>query len=278
MPDIPNRRLVLKETTHQRQLFREALVEGIQLEMLLIPGGTFLMGSAKDELGSYDDEYPQHEVTVPPVFMSRTPITQAQWRLVAGYPQVNQDLTSDPSNFKGDTRPVEQVNWNEAQEFCARLSARTRRTYRLPTEAEWEYACRAGTKTPFHFGETLSDELANYRATETFGRGIPGEDRAETTDVASFPPNAFGLHDMHGNVWEWCEDDWHSNYDDAPTDGSAWLDKDVNKDKSKLLRGGSWLAIPRNCRSACRNYGSREDRYHDFGFRVCCVPPRAFFS
>ena len=274
MPDIPNRRLVLKETTHQRQLFREALVEGIQLEMLLIPGGTFLMGSADDEPGSYDDEYPQHEVTVPPVFMSRTPITQAQWRLVAGYPQVNQDLTSDPSNFKGDTRPVEQVNWNEAQEFCARLSARTRRTYRLPTEAEWEYACRAGTTTPFHFGETLSDELANYRATETFGRGIPGEYRAETTDVASFPPNAFGLHDMHGNVWEWCEDDWHDNYDSAPKDGGAWLDKD----KGTLLRGGSWLYGPGDCRSAFRSGESREYRNNNLGFRVCCVPPRAFFS
>ena len=276
MPDIPNRRLVLKETTHQRQLFREALVKGIQLEMLLIPGGTFLMGSAKDELGSYDDEYPQHDVTVPPVFMSRTPITQAQWRVVAGYPQVNQDLTSDPSNFKGGNRPVERVSWTEAQEFCARLSARTRRTYRLPTEAEWEYACRAGTTTPFHFGETLSDELANYSATETFGRGIPGEYRAETTDVTSFPPNAFGLHDMHGNVWEWCEDDWHDNYDSAPKDGSAWLDKNINKDK--LLRGGSWNYFPRLCRSAYRYNGSREDRGDYVGFRVCCVPPRAFFS
>lgn len=272
MPDIPNRRLVLKETTHQRQLFREALVEGIQLEMLLIPGGIFLMGSADGEPGSYGDEYPQHDVTVPPVFMSRTPITQAQWRLVAGYPQVNQDLTSDPSNFKGDTRPVEQVNWNEAQEFCARLSARTRRTYRLPTEAEWEYACRAGTTTPFHFGETLSDELANYRARETFGRGIPGEYRAETTDVASFPPNAFGLHDMHGNVWEWCEDDWHDNYDGAPKDGSAWLDSDTNKDKNKLLRGGFWDCIPGSCRSACRVNLSRGDRNDGLGFRVCCVP------
>jgi formylglycine-generating enzyme required for sulfatase activity len=278
MPDTPTRRLVLKETTYQRQLFREPLADGIQLEMLLIPGGTYLMGSAASEPGSYETEYPQHDVTVPPVFMSRTPITQAQWRVVAGYPQVNQELDSDPSDFKGDNRPVEQVSWTDTQEFCARLTAHTRRTYRLPTEAEWEYACRAGSTTPFHYGETLSDELANYQATETFGRGIPGEYRAETTDVASFPPNAFGLHDMHGNVLEWCEDDWHDNYDGAPTDGSAWLDSDTEEDKDKLLRGGSWYDGPRDCRSAFRYNDSRGNRDVDFGFRVCCVPPRAFFS
>ncbi len=278
MPDTPRRRLVLKETTYQRQLFREPLADGIHLEMLLIPGGTVFMGSADGEPGSYDDEYPQHDVTVPPVFMSRTAITQAQWRVVAGYAPVNQDLTAAPSRFKGDNRPFEQVSWDDAQEFCARLSTRTRCTYRLPSEAEWEYACRAGSTTPFHYGETLSDELANYRATETFGRGIPGEHRKETTDVASFPPNAFGLHDMHGNVWEWCEDDWHSNYNGAPTDGSAWLDSDTEEDKDKLLRGGSWINPPRLCRSAYRYSYSRENRLIRIGFRVCCVPPRAFFS
>jgi formylglycine-generating enzyme required for sulfatase activity len=278
----PPRRLVLQRRVHRNQFFREPLTDSIALAMVLIPGGSFLMGSPETELDNYESEQPLHEVMVPQFFIARTPITQAQWRVVAGLPQVEQELDPNPSNFKGDNRPVERVIWDDATEFCQRLSQATGRTYRLPTEAEWEYACRAGTTTPFHFGETLGDELVNYQAEdeklgaplykEVYGRGIRGKYRRETTDVGSFPANAFGLYDMHGNVWEWCEDDWHASYEGAPTDGSAWVEAD-RTETDRLLRGGSWANAPRNCRSASRNLLSRGLRGEDVGFRVCCEPP-----
>jgi formylglycine-generating enzyme required for sulfatase activity len=124
------------------------------------------------------------------------------------------------------------------------LSKATGREYRLPSEAEWEYACRAGTTTPFHFGETITTDLANYNGNYTYGSGSKGQYRKQTTDVGSFPANAFGLHDMHGNVWEWCQDTWHENYNGAPTDGSAWVDENANQNRM-ILRGGSWYNNPR---------------------------------
>ena len=183
------------------------------------------MGSPEDEKGRDEDESPQHRVTVSTFFISRYPVTQAQWQAIASLDKVDIDLKADPSRFKGDNRPVEQVNWYDAVEFCARLSRETGREYILPSEAEWEYACRAGTTTPFHFGETITTDLANYNGNYTYGSGPKGVYREETTPVGSFSPNAFGLSDMHGNVWEWCEDNWHNNYEGAPTDGSAWLEK-----------------------------------------------------
>jgi formylglycine-generating enzyme required for sulfatase activity len=239
------------------QGFVEDFGNGVVLDLVQIPGGTFLMGSPESELDRYDDET-LHEVTIAPFLLGRYTITQAQWRLVAGLPQVNRELNLEPSYFKGDDRPVEQVSWEDAVEFCDRLSQHTNREYRLPSEAEWEYACRAGTTTPFHFGETIATDLANYKGTY----------RGETTSVGSFPANAFGLHDMHGNVWEWCEDHWHGNYDGAPTDGSAWLTEDKNT--SRLLRGGSWNSNPDKCRSAFRDHGSLGDQYSCIGFRVAC--------
>ncbi|WP_416666315.1 formylglycine-generating enzyme family protein [Egbenema bharatensis] len=261
----------------------------IQLDLMLIPGDTFTMGSPEDELGRWDDEGPQHQVTVSTFLMGRYPITQAQWRTIATRTdlKVKQDLDPDPSDFKGDAgeasrnenRPVENVSWYEAVEFCDRLSRLTGHTYRLPTEAEWEYACRAGTETPFHFGETTTTALANYRGQDdeddpgeypgNYGRGPKGEYRETTTPVNYFDPlaNSFGLCDMHGNVWEWCQDHWHDNYEGAPTDGSAWLTEE--DEASRVHRGGSWNYRPRNCRSACRYYypGSR---YNIIGFRVVC--------
>ncbi|MFM6342595.1 MAG: formylglycine-generating enzyme family protein, partial [Dolichospermum sp.] len=197
------------------------------------------------------------------------PITQAQWQAVAALPQVNQELKPNPSRFKGANRPVEQVSWHDAVEFCARLSNYTKRPYRLPSEAEWEYACRAGTTTPFHFGETMTTDLANYNGNYTYGDGSKGVYREETTEVGSFKiANEFGLYDMHGNVWEWCQDDWHNNYEGAPTDGSAWISNNTKSDK--LLRGGCWYGNPANCRSASRNYvDAGFDRYNS-GFRVVC--------
>jgi formylglycine-generating enzyme required for sulfatase activity len=253
-----------------KNIFVEDLGNGVILEMAAIPGGTFIMGSPPEELGHQKYESPQHSVTVQPFFMGKYQVTQAQWRFVAQLAQVNRELEQDPSNFKGDNRPVEQVSWEDAVEFCDRLSQYTGRTYRLPSEAEWEYACRAGTTTPFHFGETITTDLANYDGNSTYGNGVKGVYRKETTEVGSFGvANNFGLYDMHGNVWEWCQDNWHSNYEGAPTDGNAWLDNEESSDR-KLLRGGSWLNNARHCRSAFRDRLSRDIRFYFYGFRVVC--------
>jgi formylglycine-generating enzyme required for sulfatase activity len=246
----------------------EDLGNKISLELVEIPDGEFWMGSPEEEEGSYSDERPRHQFKVSPFLIGKYPVTQAQWRAVASLTQVERDLNLDPSYFKGDSRPVECVTWYEAVEFCERLSRLSQEKgkgyqYRLPSEAEWEYACRAGTETPFHFGKKISRALANY---------IEGA-RGRTTTVRRFQvANSYGLYDMHGNVWEWCEDDWHDNYEGAPTDGSAWLNE---KDSQyKLLRGGSWLNIPDNCRSANRLRSFPDDRNNslDFGLRVVVSP------
>jgi formylglycine-generating enzyme required for sulfatase activity len=168
-------------------------------------------------------------------------------------------------------------SWDEATKICAVLSTLTGRTYRLPSETEWEYACRAGTTTPFHFGETITTDLANYDGTDdkenrwsgSYGKGPKGIYRRQTTPVGIFPPNAFGLYDMYGNVWEWCQDTWHNNYNGAPNDGSAWIDGNDNH----LMRGGSWLDFPKNCRSAYRNRSRSMINY--VGFRVVCEATKA---
>jgi formylglycine-generating enzyme required for sulfatase activity len=233
-----------------------------QSEMILIPGGTFLMGSSE-----ITHEGPQHEVTVSPFLMGRYPVTQVQWRAVASLPLVERELDPAPSHFKGDSRPVEQVSWFDAMEFCARLSAHTGKLYTLPSEAQWEYACRAGTTTPFHFGETITTEVVNYNDHFHYDALSEGGFRHKTTDVGSFPPNAFGLYDMHGNVWEWCLDHWHSNYKGAPADGSAWVTEGA--DNLRVRRGGSWCDFPRFCRSAFRLYDSPDLCYDSsLGFRI----------
>ena len=244
------------------------------LEMVAIPGGAFLMGSPADESEREQKrESPQHEVTIAPFFMGRYPVTQVQWRAVAAMPQIERELRSDPSRFKGDNRPVERVSWRDAVEFCSRLSAHTGRYYRLPTEAEWEYACRAGTTTPFHFGDMILTEVANFDGSYAYSDGPRGEYRGETTAVDQFGiANAFGLSDMHGNVWEWCQDKWHGNYDGAPIDGSAWLSS--GEGDLRVRRGGSWYDNPGDCRSAYRNGDFPDNRYDRIGFRVCCSAPR----
>jgi formylglycine-generating enzyme required for sulfatase activity len=261
----------------QQQAYRliEALPGDISLEMVVIPGGSFTMGSPDEEPERYNRESPQHTVTVSPFCMGRYPITQAQWRVVAAFPQVERKLNPDPSRFKGDNRPVERVSWHDAIEFCARLSARNERQYRLPSEAEWEYACRAGTTTPFHFGETITSEIANYNATRSYSDGPKGEYRQETVPVNHFGiANLFGLSDMHGNVREWCQDPWHSTYEGALTNGSFWP-----KDSSdRVRRGGSWCINPRNCRSAYRGFNVAANRLNFIGFRVCCSAPRPALS
>ncbi|MBE9118644.1 formylglycine-generating enzyme family protein [Lusitaniella coriacea LEGE 07157] len=290
-------KLVIKKQPRQAQYYVETLAEGIELEMVSIPNGTLLMGSPETELDNYDDEKPQHEVTLPSFFMGKYPITQGQWRAIAEtVEKVERELDPDPSNFKKPyeeydrwSRPVENVSWYDAVEFCQRLSKKTGREYRLPSEAEWEYACRGvrflgeGQQyPPFHFGETISTDLANYCGVEekigettysgSYGRGLKGKNREQTTPVGYFQvANGFGLYDMHGNVLEWCADPWHSNYEGAPKDESIWLSSD---NSSYVLRGGSWSSHPRYCRSAYRNHYNPDYRYSHVGFRVARSAPR----
>ncbi|MFP4650910.1 MAG: SAV_2336 N-terminal domain-related protein [Phormidium sp.] len=263
---------VIQRRQGKAEGYVEPLNNQVELEMILIPSGTFFMGAPEDEPESEDSERPQHQVTVSEFFMGHYPVTQTQWRVVASYPVVERDLDPDPSRFKGDDLPVEQVSWLDAIEFCQRLSNQTGQLYRLPSEAEWEYACRAGTQTPFYFGETLSSNLANYDGTYGYNEGPKGIYYRSTTAVRTFPTNAWGLHDMHGNVWEWCQDDWHDNYDAAPVDGTAWVNANSRINR-KVLRGGSWFADPRYCRSAIRDYFNASGYfYYGSGLRVVCVP------
>ena len=264
---------VVKKSRAQARRFVEPLTNDLALEMVAIPSGTFLMGSPENEPERFPSEGPQHEVTISDFFMGRYLVTQAQWQSVANLPQVNQGLNPNPSNFKGDDFPVENVSWYEAVEFCDRLSAHTDRAYRLPTEAEWEYACRAGTVTPFCSGDMILTEVANYNGNYAYADGSKGEYRGKTNSINEFDvANAFGLSDMHGNVWEWCQDHWHANYDGAPNDGSAWL---TNKKKAeRIRRGGSWGSYPRDCRSASRVNVTPASRNSLVGFRVSCLARR----
>jgi formylglycine-generating enzyme required for sulfatase activity len=265
--------LTLHRYRRTNKSYTEDLGDGVKLTLMLIPAGEFLMGAPKDELESEDDERPQYWVQVPQFLMGRYSVTQAQWRVVAGYPQESQKLDPDPSEFKGDNHPVENVSWEDAQEFCQRLSTKSGKTYSLPSEAQWEYACRAGTTMPFHYGEIITSDLVNFDGNYTYNDSPKGEYREQTSEVGIFPANDWGLHDMHGNVWEWCEDDYHSTYEGVPNDGSAWVDTD-RESSNRLLRGGSWADNPEYCRSACRDDDTRDYRFNIIGFRVSCVSPR----
>jgi formylglycine-generating enzyme required for sulfatase activity len=254
------------------------LGQGVTLDTVLIPGGNFLMGQTDAEKAElirqvgeedykfwYANELPQHEVTLTAFWMGKYPVTKAQYQAITGH---------YPSGLKGDNLPAWVGSWLEAMEFCDRLSAHTGKLYTLPSEAQWEYACRAGTTTPFHFGETITTDLANYDGKYTYGAGPKGIYRGTTTDVGSFPPNRFGLYDMHGNVLEWCLDHYHDSYKGAPNDGSAWIDPKANENETRILRGGSWRNSPKHCRCAFRNpnviaaFGQI-----NHGFRVVCAPP-----
>ncbi|OLT56291.1 hypothetical protein BI334_32320 [Moorena producens 3L] len=233
------------------------------MELVQLKAGKFMMGSPGDESGRDSDEGPQHQVTVPGFWMGKYQVTQQQWQAVAGYEQVKTGISTNPSNFKGQSRPVERVTWHEAKEFCARLNQKFKgqlqgRKFRLPSEAEWEYACRAGTTTRYYFGDN-SSQLGDYA-------WYDGNSGSKTHPVGQKKPNKWKLYDMMGNVWEWCEDTRHGNYDHAPVDGSAWFDNDND---NRLLRGGSWHHNSRGCRCADRNY-SPDPRYSSYGFRVVC--------
>jgi formylglycine-generating enzyme required for sulfatase activity len=274
-------KIVINKTQKTAQHYVEDLANGIGLEMVLIKSGSFMMGSLQDELERSSSESPQHLVNIQQFCIGKYPVTQAQWRAVAALPQINRKLEPEPSRFKGDKLPVESVSWYDAVEFCERLASHTKRPYRLPSEAEWEYACRAGTVTAFHFGETIITDVANYRGTDnkeynwsgSYGRGVKGIYKEQTTEVGSFGvANAFGLYDMHGNVWEWCADHWHENYAEAPTNGIPWR-YDTNDNQTMLLRGGSWYHNSLVCRSAYRFSYSPFEIYDFLGFRVACNAP-----
>jgi eukaryotic-like serine/threonine-protein kinase len=277
---LDNTGKILEQPTSSALVFQEDLGNGISLTMVKIPAGKFMMGqtvSEKQELLKtfkeegykkyFAPELPQHQVTIPGFFLGQMLVTQSQWQAIMG---------KSPSRFQGDGKlPVEQVSWLDAMDFCQKLSKKTGRTYRLPSEAEWEYACRANTTTPFAFGETITPAVVNYDGNYTYAKAAKGEYRKKTTVVGSFPANLFGLYDMHGNLWEWCLDEWSDSYNNAPNDGSAKGDitsRDGNK--THVLRGGSWFNDPKFCRSACRYRDLTVDYSNHVGFRVVYAPAR----
>ncbi len=267
--------------------FVEEIARGVKLEMVEIPSGVSTLGTPEAELEQLKKDYgreleksspdswlqrlqtetPQRTVKLPTFFMGKYEVTQAQWRAVASLPKVNRELMSDPSRFKGGNRPVEQISWEDAVEFCERLSRATGRKYRLPTEAEWEYACRAGTTSPYGFGETVAAEWTNYNAKYPSATLAKITNRRRTLPGGSLGvANAFGLYDMHGNVWEWCWDSWHPNYQSAPADGTVWEKDGIAY--LKVVRGGAWDSAAGECRSGARNKLTSMLRFSNTGFRV----------
>ena len=255
---------------------------GVCPEMVVVPAGTFMMGSTPDELKRDDEEGPPHQASVASVAIGKYEVTRAEFTSFAeetGYDaglgcfvrsgsSGKLDTTKswrDPGYPQSDRDPVVCVSWNAAQAYLSWLSQKTGQDYRFPSEAEWEYAARAGTDSPFHFGSTITSDQANYNGTHRYGGGAKGVYRRSTLPVGSFPPNAFGLHDMHGNVWEWVEDCWNGSYRGAPTDGSAWLSGNCGR---RVMRGGAWSSQPKNLRSANRSRFVLEYRNYNFGIRV----------
>ncbi len=220
-----------------------------------IEPGTFMMGSPEDEPERDNDET-QHQVTLSEGFwLGATTVTQALWKAVTG---------ENPSEFKGAQRPVEQVSWEDAQKFMGQLNKEIPGlALELPTEAQWEYACRAGTTTPFFFGENITTEQVNYDGNHPYADGEKGEYSEETVDVKALPCNDWGLYQMHGNVREWCQD-WYADY---PA-GSVVDPVGPDLGRARVYRGGSWVFIGRICRSALRYRSTPDFRYGDLGFRL----------
>ncbi len=246
---------ITQRTSHEARSLADDIGSGVQLEMIAIPGGIYIMGSPGRS--GYEDERPHHLVTIKPFYLGRFTVTQEQWLAV-----MHKNLAC---RFQGPRRPVDRVSWNDAAEFCRRLSRLSGRDYRLPSESEWEFACRAQTGSAFHCGPTITTDLANYVGEHTFAEEPKGIYRHATTDVGSFAPNAYGLYDMHGNVWEWCGDSWHADYSGAPVDGSAWVSRGG---EYRVVRGGSWHETPNHCRSAVRLKFAPDERDDFVGFRV----------
>lgn len=245
----------------QAQPFRDC---DVCPEMVIVPAGEFLMGAPGSEEGHYDNENPRHRVRIERFAAGRFEVTFEEWDACVadggcgGY-------RPDDQGWGRARRPVINVSWNDARAYIRWLNRKTGKTYRLLSESEWEYAARAGTTTPFAFGETLSAGQANYDGRYTYGNGTKGVNRGRTMPVGSFPANAFGLHDMHGNVWEWVEDCWHEDYEGAPADGSARVHETCD---ARSFRGGAWANAPSVLRSATRSGGDPAWRHDILGFRV----------
>lgn len=254
-PTLNEKGEVVTRSRHTVEQFTEDLGNGLTLELLVIPAGTFRMGSLP-HAGS-PEETPQHFVSLKSFLLGKFLITQAQWKVIMG--------KLPPCRFKGDDLPVERVSWQDAQRFCQQLSKKTQRMYRLPSETEWEYACRAGTTSPFSFGETITIDVANFNGEHSFRAEPRGHYIHVTTAGGTFPPNAFGLYDMHGNLWDWCADNWLDDYSSSPRDGSSYQKKDS---RYRIARGGSWHEPPALCRSASRIKFLQTDAEEFIGFRV----------
>ncbi len=274
------------------QAFLEPLGEGQALTMLRIPAGRFVMGSPYHERGRNDHESPLHEVELQEFLMASTPITEAQWLAVMSWQPGPGETWQLPlfekvdilksereklSDYEIDTsqHPMVDISWDEAMEFCLRLTQHTRRNYTLPSESQWEYACRAGSATPYAFGSELTADLASL--IQLMPSTIAAEQREEgyihLTPVQRYPANAWGLHDMHGSVWELCLDHWHQSYSGAPSDGTAWIDADAPLTSDRVIRGGSWDDSPADSRSACRRPLTPKTRDLGIvGLRVVCLP------
>ncbi len=266
-----NPRLQINYEPSDINYFTEILEDNISLNMVEIIGGDFQMGREnrpskklvkQSQNENFQREIPQHKVKIKSFYLSQFLITQSQWKAIASLSKVKDSLQLSPSRFVGVDLPVEMVSWEDAIEFCLRLSRATKREYRLPTEAEWEYAARAGTDTAYHYGDILTPVLANYRS-----ENLTDVYYQQTTPVNKFAPNKFGLYDMHGNLWEWCQDDWHENYENAPNDGTAWINP---LSMTKVLRGGAWCCHSLSSRSASRWYSLPFAREDFIGFRVVC--------
>ena len=253
----------------------------------MLPAGEFLMGSPPDEPERFDWEGPQHRVTIGYRFaIGRYAVTVSEYRRfveatdrdhsggihVWSGGEWKMDASKswrDPGFKQTDRHPVVGVSWQDAMAFCDWFGKETGKLYRLPSEAEWEYACRAGTTTPFSFGKTITSDQANYDANYTYAGSAKGVYRKRTVEVGSLPANPWGLHEVHGNVWEWLEDVWHDSYSGAPVDGTAWTDGEgINSDLSRVVRGGSWNDDPWFCRSAVRDRSGPDIRSYVSGFAL----------
>jgi eukaryotic-like serine/threonine-protein kinase len=267
---------IIDRPNSQAQIFQEALGNGIFLTMVKIPSGRFMMGSPPHEQNQEIYEQPYHPVDIPAFELGQTQVTQAQWAAI--FPD-----KATPAN-RNSQLPVSNISWFDAIDFCERLSRKTGHQYRLPSESEWEYACRARTTTPFAYGDTISSTLVNYNAEYPYGSAPKGFDadaqtlrqHEKATPVATFPPNLFGLYDMHGNLWEWCLDEWFADYHGAPSDGSArgyiHAKNDGNQTETlRVVRGGSWFSYGRTCRAASRSSLFAGFRHQHYGLRVVCT-------
>jgi formylglycine-generating enzyme required for sulfatase activity len=256
-PTLNEKGEIIARTRHTAEQFAEDLGDGINLELILIPAGVFQMGSSR-HVGN-PDEQPQHLVTIKSFMMGKFLITQGHWKAIMG--------KLPPCRFKGGDLPVERVSWEVAEKFCQQLSKKTGKNYYLPSETQWEYACRAATSTPFSFGETLTVDVANFNGEHTFRDEPRGFYFHSTNEGGKFPPNPFGLYDMHGNLWEWCADNWLDDYTSSPRDSSSYQHKDS---RDRVARGGSWHEPPELCCSAARLRVLQSDADECIGFRVVC--------